>query len=108
MATLGSLGSRKMILDKAKMDAYNTLNGNKEQPVINYEVELIENVNPVNRYNIPSNNGTAVVTVNNCRPNPICNCDVANTKCSLNIRTCEATITNVTRDTTCTLNYLQN
>ena len=117
---LGTLGSRKVVLDKTKMEVFNMLNqeseattnqGNFKSVKRSITVDLNEyklnSVEPV-LHNLTVNNKSTSITLDSCEVNYTCNCNIKTVSCILNSNTCEVIVSNVNENTTCELKYLQN
>lgn len=117
---LGTLGSRKVVLDKTKMEVFNMLNeesevttdqGNLKSVKSNITVNLNEyklNSEESVLHNLTVNNKSTSTTLDTCEANYTCNCTLQTVSCILNSNTCEVIISNVSKSTTCELKYLQS
>ena len=104
VAILGVLGSRKVVLDKNKMDTFNMLNETKEEIIKeSYNIKLVEYNDLVNEYEVQSENEKAVLNIGSCKTNPICECD-NDVRCNV-LEGCQIEFTNVKRNSFCTLKY---
>ena len=124
LTILGTLGSRKVVLDKTKMEVFDMLNTGYDSVLDESEItpslksknsNIIVNLNEFKKDSLQpnlietvANNNTAIIKLDSCFTNYTCICTDQVVSCTLNSNNCEVTITNVNKNTTCDLKYLQN
>lgn len=106
LAILGILGSRKVVLDKVKMDVFNMLNEPKEENVVidDFKVTLYEYSDQMKQHELTANNNKVTTVIEGCLAEKTYICECTNDiSCNFNNLTCELNLTNIKGDSFCTL-----
>lgn len=106
IAILGILGSRKVVLDKVKMDVFNMLNEPKEEKVVieDFKVKLVEYSDQIKEYELTATNNQAKTVIEGCQAEKTYLCECTNEiSCNFDNTTCNLELSNIKGDSFCTL-----